>query len=87
MLKNGVYQQIGENAQERGVSVDCVTAHTGISGSKLLNAINHVMTAFFREKIGSVIHALSPVKGVIKAVDLNGEAVVEINESIVDYAE
>ena len=87
MLKNGMYQQIGENAQERGVSMDCVAAHTGISGSKLSNAISRVMTAFFREKIGSVIHTLSPVKGVIKAVDLNGEAVVEINESNVDYAE
>ena len=87
MLKNGVYQQIGGNAQERGVSMDCVAAHTGISGSKLSNAINRVMTAFLREKIGSVIHTLSPVKGVIKAVNPNGEAVVEINESNVDYAE
>ena len=87
MLKNEVYQQSGENAQERGVYMDCVAAHKGISGSKLSNVINRVMTAFLREKIGSVIHALSPVKGVIKAVDLNGEAVVEINESNVDYVE
>lgn len=87
MLKNGVYQQIGENDQERGVSMDCVAAHTGISGSKLSNAINRVMTAFFREKIGSVIHSLIPVKGVIRAVNLNREAVVETIESIADYAE
>ena len=87
MLKNEAYQQIERIAQERGVSMDRVAAHLGMHNWELDQIIAHSMSALAWAKITSAIQALSPLKGVIKAVNPYGKVIVENAGCITDCTE
>ena len=87
MLKSEAYQQIERIAQERGVSMDRVAAHLGMHNWELDQIIAHSMSALAWAKITSAIQALSPSKGVIKAMNPYGKIIVENTGYITDCTE
>lgn len=87
MLKSEAYQQIERIAQERGVSMDCVAAYLGMHNWELDQIIAHSMSALAWAKITSAIQALSPLKGVIKAMNPYGKVIVENTGCITDCTE